>query len=495
MTVSTNRSIDNGSPSQKARTQPLAPASVTSKLPPAPTDAPPTPTLTDALDIGSSAAEKAHSTLKIDGLETFSGALATPGAVLHLAETGMSLLQNPTGMVQSAGQIVENPVESVQNTVETLQGLKDSVQTVQGAAELAASAVETAANHIKEHGIKKGLAKTGRHVRSLATQNYAQFKESISTSSGGGLSHVARELAATTESRTTRRVTRALSQAIDAHPELAPTGLFARARVTVTNGLTRASEAAHGMADRAADAVAGAMTRSKAGRAVLNGLDFINPARHVSETALAQATREGTKKGVAAATETVINRLQKAGHQVTRDATGSITRIVSKTGQEVAVESLQRATRAGVQAAAREGAEAGVKMTAKGLGRFAPGVNIAIAAYDINHARQVWADPNASGWQKGMASVTALGSMAAASNIPIVSQAGAGISLVSSVLENIPPTVLADAGQAALQRVSGAAQATARGITSAGSTLVNGAGKALGKVGRGLKKLGGLFGA
>lgn len=74
----------------------------------------------------------------------------------------------------------------------------------------------------------------------------------------------------------------------------------------------------------------------------------------------------------------------------------------------------------------------GAKVAAKAAGRFVPGLNVAIAAADAATAYQTFFDKKSSNGKKAAAIVTALGSAAAATNIPVVSQVGAGVSAVSS---------------------------------------------------------------
>ncbi|MCP3162838.1 hypothetical protein [Myxococcus qinghaiensis] len=95
----------------------------------------------------------------------------------------------------------------------------------------------------------------------------------------------------------------------------------------------------------------------------------------------------------------------------------------------------------GLEGAGRDGASAafsalrgGGTAAARTAGRFVPGLNVAIAAVDTAAAASTIADPNASVGKKVTASVTALGSVAAATNIPLVSQGGAVVSTASSFL-------------------------------------------------------------
>jgi hypothetical protein len=79
------------------------------------------------------------------------------------------------------------------------------------------------------------------------------------------------------------------------------------------------------------------------------------------------------------------------------------------------------------------------RLAGKAAGRFIPGVNVAIAAADTYRAVQTFRNPKASGWNKFTAGVTAAGSIAAATNIPGVSQVGAAISIVGSLAPRNPP--------------------------------------------------------
>lgn len=87
---------------------------------------------------------------------------------------------------------------------------------------------------------------------------------------------------------------------------------------------------------------------------------------------------------------------------------------------------------AAAKAAVRAGAKAAAGPLAKAAGRFAPGANVAIAAFDVANAYSTVKDPNASTTKKVTSVITAVGSVAAATNIPVVSQAGAAVSAVSS---------------------------------------------------------------
>lgn len=74
---------------------------------------------------------------------------------------------------------------------------------------------------------------------------------------------------------------------------------------------------------------------------------------------------------------------------------------------------------------------------ARGLARFTPGLDVAMAGVDIAEAVRIISDPDASLTDKITSGITAFGSCLAATNIPIVSQIGAGISAVASVVGSV----------------------------------------------------------
>jgi hypothetical protein len=140
---------------------------------------------------------------------------------------------------------------------------------------------------------------------------------------------------------------------------------------------------------------------------------------------------------------TVAEKLRDAGF---KGAAGKIESKVADAGRKAAeaaggvADAAKGAKVADTAIDAAKGAEAALKVGAKGAGtaarlagRFAPGLNIAMAGVDTAIAARTLSDPNASVASKVTSSITAAGSIAAATNIPIVSQVGAGISAVSSI--------------------------------------------------------------
>jgi len=70
----------------------------------------------------------------------------------------------------------------------------------------------------------------------------------------------------------------------------------------------------------------------------------------------------------------------------------------------------------------------------KAAGRFVPGLNIGIAAADTAVAANTISNPKASLGDKITSGITAGGSIVSATEIPIVSQIGAGVSLASTAV-------------------------------------------------------------
>jgi hypothetical protein len=128
-------------------------------------------------------------------------------------------------------------------------------------------------------------------------------------------------------------------------------------------------------------------------------------------------------------------------------------------------------------ATAAKGAGAAVKgagTLAKLAGRFAPGVNIALAGLDVATAVATWANPKASIAAKVTSGISALGSIAAATNIPIVSQVGAAVSVAATVTG----AVIDNFG------------AIKEGVKKVGNTIAEGAKKVGEGIAEGAKKVG-----
>lgn len=107
------------------------------------------------------------------------------------------------------------------------------------------------------------------------------------------------------------------------------------------------------------------------------------------------------------------------------EAMGASTRAAGRTAFNTAAREAGEATMAAATKAA-----AGT--TARSLARFAPGLNVALAVLDTAQMYSTIRDPKASGGKKIASVVTAIGAWVSATNIPLVSQAGALVSMVSA---------------------------------------------------------------
>jgi len=202
--------------------------------------------------------------------------------------------------------------------------------------------------------------------------------------------------------------------------------------------------AAHSVLDAAGDAVETAADGLEAAVKVNKlattykaaKLAFKAAAPGVTEAVAKAAAKSAMKSTFEGATRQVA---RAAARQVVKDVAkaeaGSIARAVAGSASRAAAKaSLKSASHAAVEAAAHAGAHAATGTLARAAARFAPGVNIALAAIDTASAAATLADPKASLGSKITSCITAAGSIAAATNIPIVSQVGAAVSTVSSIV-------------------------------------------------------------
>ncbi|HLL00293.1 MAG TPA: hypothetical protein VK539_06875 [Myxococcaceae bacterium] len=129
----------------------------------------------------------------------------------------------------------------------------------------------------------------------------------------------------------------------------------------------------------------------------------------------------------------VVNRV--AGETAQQVLNGASRQVARNVAARVAGEGLEVAARAGVSAA-REAAPHVLAATAgRAASRFVPGLNVGIAvadsvAFGSEVANAIRGDVNPG--KLVTSGITALGSIAAATNIPVVSQVGAAVSTVSS---------------------------------------------------------------
>jgi hypothetical protein len=214
-------------------------------------------------------------------------------------------------------------------------------------------------------------------------------------------------------------ITKAVRSSLDA----------AKATVQVASGGLQGSKVAGGLLH--ARAVAGKLGAEKA---ALEAFKRVAP--QVSETVAKAAANSALKQVFEGATSKVARRaVVEASKEAATAVGGSLARGVAGSGSRAAAKAtLNAAGREAAEAALKAGARAAAGPAAKAAARFAPGLNVAMAAIDTAQAAATLADRNASTGKKVTSVITAVGSIAAATNIPIVSQVGAAVSTVSSIV-------------------------------------------------------------
>lgn len=160
-------------------------------------------------------------------------------------------------------------------------------------------------------------------------------------------------------------------------------------------------------------------------------------ATNVAEAAARSATRSSFLHATGSTFEAATRQVARAGAREAAEAAaragGTLAHAVAGSGSRAAARAaISAGSNAAVHAAAEVGARAAASTVGRAAARFAPGVNVAMAAIDTGVAVATLADPNASTGKKITSVITAAGSIAAATNIPVVSQIGAGVSAVSS---------------------------------------------------------------
>ncbi|QDE66601.1 hypothetical protein [Myxococcus xanthus] len=160
--------------------------------------------------------------------------------------------------------------------------------------------------------------------------------------------------------------------------------------------------------------------------------DGLNLAGNVSNyRAATDAARTAFTAAAPEASRAAANRVATTAANTALE--GASRQVVRRAAAEVAERGLEGAART-AGTAARAAVQGGGTAVARAAGRFTPGLNVAIAAADTVAAVNTITDPNASAGKKITAGVTALGSIAAATNIPVVSQVGAAVSTVSGFI-------------------------------------------------------------
>ncbi len=132
------------------------------------------------------------------------------------------------------------------------------------------------------------------------------------------------------------------------------------------------------------------------------------------------------------ATPTLKSTLREAAKAVGEKTGVALAESLGVGSRAAAREALSDGIRAASSAGVAASARAATGTIAKGLARFAPGLNVAIAALDTAQAYATLKDPDASLGKKVCGVITALGAWVSATNLPAVSQTGALVSIVSA---------------------------------------------------------------
>jgi hypothetical protein len=313
--------------------------------------------------------------------------------------------------------------------------------------------------HVAEHGLGKGLVEAAKSAGRDLEAAAHEIGKSVSHTTGSGIQNIPKALGNEAEKVAADNATKAVNKFLaETVPELAPKSLIGKGVQKVTKAVepvTKLVEGGVGALSRAGDRVAEAgikvLEGSAAGKNVLKVIDYMHPHYHLNSEGLMKVVEQRGAKGTETAIAAGKALLEKHGGQMTEAALAHASSGIERAALE-----------AGGEAAAKVGA----KVASKGLARLAPGLNIAIAVMDAHHAYKVISDPHATGWQKSMAGATAVFSAAAATNIPVVSQIGAGLSIATSVLENVKPATLVHAGKAVGSAISNGASSAAKWVGS-----------------------------
>ena len=388
------------------------------------------------------------------------GAMANmPQVALHLFEGAEKMLHDPGAAANKILEIAKHPLDHQDDISGTYKEGKHAYKTVKEVGEVVVENGKRVVEHVAEHGLGKGIVEAtksaGRDLKAAAHE----IGDVASHKTGYGIQNIPKAIGNEAEKLAADNASKAVNKFLEANvPELAPKGLIGKGVQKVTKAVEPVTKLVEGgvgflsrTGDRVADAGVKLLEGSAAGKNVLKVIDYMHPHYHLP----AKDLMEVVGKKSAAGTETAI----AAGKALLEKNSGHMTEAAiahaSSGIERVALE-------AGGEAAAKVGA----KVAGKGLARLAPGLNIAIAVMDAHHAYKVISDPHATGWQKGMAGATAVFSAAAATNIPVVSQIGAGLSIATSVLENVKPATLVHAGKAVGSAISNGASSAAKWVGS-----------------------------
>lgn len=174
--------------------------------------------------------------------------------------------------------------------------------------------------------------------------------------------------------------------------------------------------------------VAGHLARRTGGQA------FRQAAPGASKTVVKAAAKQAAREALKESSEKVVRRGVEQAARTAAKNSGTLAKGAGVVGKKAAKKVLREGGEAAAKAATKAVAKGALKAGGKAVGRFVPGLNVAIAGLDTATAAATLADPKASTGKKITSVVTAAGSIVAATNIPVVSQIGAAVSTVSSFI-------------------------------------------------------------
>ncbi|WP_144370001.1 hypothetical protein [Myxococcus stipitatus] len=160
--------------------------------------------------------------------------------------------------------------------------------------------------------------------------------------------------------------------------------------------------------------------KARAMAPVVAGVSSFRAAANLARTALA----ETTPRAAVSATPVPASQVVKgASEQPPRVASTLAAQVLKTASRSVPTEGEAPATRLGVDAAR--------VAVSKGAGRFAPGFDVTLALPCATAAASTLGEPGVAMSKKVTAGVSSVGAIAAATHIPVVSQAGAVVSMAS----------------------------------------------------------------
>jgi hypothetical protein len=319
-------------------------------------------------------------------------------------------------------KILQKPIEYLKVNKETIDKVKEGASTA-GEVKTAVTDGFDAMKDVAKLGMKGAWAEAGKKAVEDATNPTGKFNLLGKLKVAGGVAGSIAGLA-----KIPGNVGTAVKDIRDAVRSGSAADIATAAHSTI--------DAAKGIVETAQKGLETAVTVNKLAttyRAANAAFKAVVPGATKAVTAAAakaamKATFEGAAKGAVkgAAVEAAL---------VAAKESGTIAKaVVGSAGRAAAKAALREGGKAAGEAAVKAGARAAEGALAKGAARFAPGLNIAIAALDTANAVMTLRDPKASTGTKVCSVITAVGSIVAATNIPIVSQVGAAVSVVSGFI-------------------------------------------------------------